>query len=376
MRIAILTFHRAYNCGAMLQAWALKTVLERMGHEVEFPVNHVGDAGCPFKFVRSIPLGKKGLDLIRSFAGRFVMDVMALFKAKPLGVHQFAAFRMRHFVERKCKAGRFKDYYDLVIVGSDQVWNFGLAGRFSKWFLGEDVPREVPMIAYAASCGDEALTLENLRRAREALSRFRAVSVREPVLRDQLFDGSGREIVVTIDPSLLVSANCYSCLYQAQACAAPYVYLYTLFATDYEIGLARELARRLGLHLHISVVCRKPGDSEDVDIERGVTPDRMVSQIAHAEYVLAGSFHGTALSIVHRKRFLSLRPRVDGRESRPEALLKRLNLHKRLVNPTVSIDECFARLCESYPARFEADLRQYVSSSNDWLEKAVNYAEK
>ena len=32
MRIAILTFHRAYNCGAMLQAWALKTVLERKGH--------------------------------------------------------------------------------------------------------------------------------------------------------------------------------------------------------------------------------------------------------------------------------------------------------------------------------------------------------
>ena len=35
MRIGIITYHRAYNCGAMLQAWALKTVLERMGHEVE-----------------------------------------------------------------------------------------------------------------------------------------------------------------------------------------------------------------------------------------------------------------------------------------------------------------------------------------------------
>ena len=31
MRIAIITFHRAYNCRTMLQAWALKTVLERMG---------------------------------------------------------------------------------------------------------------------------------------------------------------------------------------------------------------------------------------------------------------------------------------------------------------------------------------------------------
>ena len=38
MRIAVLTFHWEDNCGAMLQAWALRTVLERMGHQVTFPV--------------------------------------------------------------------------------------------------------------------------------------------------------------------------------------------------------------------------------------------------------------------------------------------------------------------------------------------------
>ena len=36
MRIGILTFHRAHNFGAFLQAFALKTFLVERGHEVEF----------------------------------------------------------------------------------------------------------------------------------------------------------------------------------------------------------------------------------------------------------------------------------------------------------------------------------------------------
>ena len=33
-RIGILTLHHSYNCGSMLQAFALQETLERMGHEV------------------------------------------------------------------------------------------------------------------------------------------------------------------------------------------------------------------------------------------------------------------------------------------------------------------------------------------------------
>ena len=36
MKIGILTFHRAHNYGAMLQAYALKHILQGKGHHVEF----------------------------------------------------------------------------------------------------------------------------------------------------------------------------------------------------------------------------------------------------------------------------------------------------------------------------------------------------
>ena len=36
MKIGILTYHRAHNYGAMLQAYALRTFLREQGHQVEF----------------------------------------------------------------------------------------------------------------------------------------------------------------------------------------------------------------------------------------------------------------------------------------------------------------------------------------------------
>ena len=35
MNIGILTFHRAHNYGAVLQCYALKKTLEKMGHDVQ-----------------------------------------------------------------------------------------------------------------------------------------------------------------------------------------------------------------------------------------------------------------------------------------------------------------------------------------------------
>ena len=38
MKVAILTYSHESNCGAVLQAWALRTVLLRLGYEVDMPV--------------------------------------------------------------------------------------------------------------------------------------------------------------------------------------------------------------------------------------------------------------------------------------------------------------------------------------------------
>ena len=42
MKIALLTFHNAYNYGAALQAYSLQKYLSEQGYEVEY-INYVND---------------------------------------------------------------------------------------------------------------------------------------------------------------------------------------------------------------------------------------------------------------------------------------------------------------------------------------------
>ena len=155
MRIAILTFHRAYNCGAMLQAWALKTVLERMGHKVEFPIcNHVGEeARWKYGWVNR---DKRGIQFLRSLLGRFLLNALSV-PCEDILRMRYRHFRKVHLPERVCSPGSFSKYYDLVVVGSDQVWSVKHAMSEAPLFFAENIPACVRKIVYAASYGDRPL---------------------------------------------------------------------------------------------------------------------------------------------------------------------------------------------------------------------------
>ena len=150
MRIAIITFHRAYNCGAMLQAWALKTVLERMGHKVEFPIcNHVGeDKRWKYEWINR---DKRGMQVFRSLVGRFMLNALSI-PCEDILRMRYRHFRKMHLPERVCSPDNFDKHYDLVVVGSDQVWSAKHSKSDAPLFLAENHSACVRKIAYAASC--------------------------------------------------------------------------------------------------------------------------------------------------------------------------------------------------------------------------------
>ena len=213
MRIAILTFHRIHNCGTMVQAWALRTVLERMGHTVEFPDCSLVNAPPRFR-----PLFlKKGnpITTILGIVNRFLLNLGSL-GIEDLARKRFFAFRKRFLPERRCMPQEFASLYDCVIVGSDQVWSPEQMREAAPLFLGEAIPQSVPMIAYAASAGNGLLGAADLTRLLRALPRFSAVSVREEHLRRQLVEAGYAAVRLVADPSLLLAVKDY------EAIAAPF----------------------------------------------------------------------------------------------------------------------------------------------------------
>ena len=376
MKIAILTFHRAYNCGAMLQAWALKTVLERMGHSVEFPAcNHVGETDR-WQFCEWHNPEKRRLQWVRSVVGRAYVN----FRSIPYNLgsifcedvlrKRYKAFRKKYLPERDCEPSQFGNYYDLIVSGSDQVFSDVHSKEGAPLFFCENKPKDLRAIAYAASYGDKPLQGERLDRVVKALDNFAAVSMREAMAKDQLLALSSKEIAETLDPTLLVSAADYEEIADGEVPSEPYLFMYTLYTTPFFINTAKELARRLGVKCIIAPCYQYSRWKAPKGITYSVSPNRLVQYARNAKYVLAGSFHGTVMGVMFKKPFLSLRAQVDEFESRPAALLRKIGCLNRLVNPTTSPDEMERLLREPLPD-YSSEIDKYRAASLNWLKKAI-----
>ena len=370
MRIGIITFHRAYNCGAMLQAWALKTVLERMGHDVEFPAcNHVGETKR--WFCGWINRDKHGIQFLRALFGRFLLNALSIPNEDILRM-RYRNFREKHLPERACSPAEFEKYYDMVIVGSDQVWS----AIHSQWeaplFFAENMPASMRKISYAASYGDKPLDDDAIKRVVSALDRFSLISVREPLAQKQLSNLSSRAIEVTLDPTLLLTARDYDEIaYNSVSIKKPYLFMYTLSTAPFFVNTARELANRLGVKCVIAPCYQYSRFRATKGLIYSISPDRLVGLARGAKYVLAGSFHGTVMGLMFNKPFLSLREEVDEYESRPASLLNMIGCRERLVNQTTSIDEMEDLLSQEVSSKVYEMLDIKRNESLQWLCNAI-----
>ena len=368
MRIAIVTFHRAFNCGAMLQAWALKVILERMGHMVEFPsCNHVGEI-ARWKVGWKKP-GSRGLSLLRSVIGRSLLNLMSI-PNEDISRMRYDAFRRMYLPERDCKPSDFDKYYDLIIVGSDQVWNEKISEADAPLFFGENLPQRISRIAYAVSCGDKPVEGEMIKRIGCAMKHFSAISAREKLTKDQLSALVNEEIEETLDPTLLLEAIDYEEIAQGVIPRKPYLFMYTLSTNKFFVDVARGLSRRLGVRCIIAPCYQYSRFLAPCGLTYGISPGRLVQYARNAKYVIAASFHGTAMGVIFNKPFLSLRGQVDEFESRPAALLRKLGCSERLVDPTIQLDEMLYRLLSPLPD-IRNQIRLLRNDSLRWLDDKI-----
>ncbi|MBR3222433.1 MAG: polysaccharide pyruvyl transferase family protein [Kiritimatiellae bacterium] len=370
MRIAILTFHRAYNCGAMLQAWALKTVLERMGHVVEFPIcNHVGETRrWLYDWVNK---EKHGIQLIRSLLGRTFVNGMSI-PAEDILRWRYRRFRKANFNERICFPEDLGKHYDLVVVGSDQVWSERHSDGDAPVFFAENILGDVRKIVYAASYGDKPLDDALVSRVVAAVERFSAVSVREPMAKQQLGQYTRKQIDTTLDPTLLLDGKDYEAIATSpRFVRKPYLFMYTLSTAPFFVNTAKTLSDRLGVRCIITPCYQYTRYAAPKGLTYSISPDRLVGLAREAKYVLAGSFHGTVMGVIFKKPFLSLRACCDNYESRPAALLNVMGCSNRLVNPETSIDAMEALLRTNLPSTAYDKLYAKRTESLEWLRRAI-----
>lgn len=375
MKLAILTFHKAFNCGAALQAWALQTILERMGHSVEFPdCNTVGvETRIQMEWNR---WPKSFFRKLRSLCFKVLRNILSI-PGEDLKRCRFAKFRKRYLPERICSPSDFTQYYDAIVVGSDQVWSARHSVGDAPLFFAENIDASLPKITYAVSYGDKPLEGEVLERVITSAKRFSALSAREKVVKDQIEQPSGKSIEVVLDPTLLLTAEEYAPLISKfTPPKEPYLFMYTLSTAPFYLETAKQLAKVLGVKAIIASMYQYSRLFAPKGLTYGISPDRMVGYIANAKYVLAGSFHGTAFATIFKKPFLSLRDQPEDLNalSRPGTLLKLTGNLDRIVTPDMSIEEMLQRLQAPIVDNGALDVAR--AESKAWLENALAEAVK
>ena len=120
MKIGILTYHRAHNYGAMLQAYALLTCLRNNGHSAEiidyWPESH----RVQYALVKPI-VGNGVLSKIKCI----IVNTITFFR-RYIRIRKFEKFSQKYLsIESTIQYPNpnLADLqYDCVIVGSDQIW--------------------------------------------------------------------------------------------------------------------------------------------------------------------------------------------------------------------------------------------------------------
>ena len=245
LRVGVLTFHDYDNYGALLQSYALQRVLGEMGAD---PC--LIDYSCPYirhPFALD-HLKKKGLF-------NYLYGVIGYLCYRPRHPF-FQRFRKRlTFTPRVTREsfGEVASSLDVVVTGSDQLWNVKLTDLDTTYFL-DLVPEGTGRVAYAVSTGEALPKEESREQLAGYLKRFDRILVREDYGADYVESLTGSRPDLALDPTLLLTGEEWEKLLPPAKKARkrkPYLLLYQLGIDPSLVSLARQIAKREGLAIHV-----------------------------------------------------------------------------------------------------------------------------
>ncbi len=342
MKLGILTQPLHANYGGLLQAYALQTVLTRLGHDVEI-LNR--------EYVVCKPAAKSMKQRIKSF----IKDTLCFFTGqriyRPIPEDKIAYIRQNSnrfiqkyhhkspdfFTTQELKTYAESKGFDGYVVGSDQVWRPCNSPQITNYFLDFVSEEPVKRIAYAASFGVDywEYNEKDTFACAQLVKQFDAVSVREDSGIDlcrKYFDIKARHV---LDPTLLLESIDYMRLaeIEKEPQSEGDLFCYVLDNTRAKADLINEIGCKYSLKPYY---CNYKGPELHYAIGHladSIYPPvtKWIRSFMDAKMVIVDSFHGAVFSIIFNKPFWIIANPKRG-NARFISLLKIFGLENRLIN--------------------------------------------
>ena len=364
-KVGVFTlYHKNVNYGATLQAYALQKKINDHkcdAYVVDFiPVEQTILCGLfwllwhPEKFFKAL---NKHLYFIQSNTDIIEGEFDRLWKGK--------ISKWEYFCDNNIKASqpisenylynsKVTDYYDVLLVGSDQVWNPKFCSK--AHFLPFD-KKGRRKLAYAASISVPNLTEKEKKIFKKWLPDFDYITVRENEGKQLLESFLDLKVETVLDPTLLLTADDWSKLVEPISLQNQVSYRdneknshdeqkeYILFAALGTDPSHREFAMRIAKRMNLRLIILST-TLDEMKANRDMTGDELVDVspnqylylVKNAAVVITDSFHCTAFSINFHRDFFVLRRNSDSdavnMNSRIYTILSELGLESQLVAPS------------------------------------------
>lgn len=329
-KVGLLTMHRVFNYGSILQAYATQKIIETLGHQCE-----IIDYQYPNK-----------LHQTSAFDIRWLTGLLLQIKQ---GFPEWR--RRRKFRRFYAKYFHLTKYYptkesleqnppmaDTYIVGSDQTWNTRHI-KNDTTFLLSFVPAGKKKMSFSCSAARLDYAPAFSAMFTTYINDFSAISVREKNTQVMVRKLLERNAPITLDPTLLLDAKEWSDIASQSEMQVrkPYILVYVLKYSFYPYPLVTKIIRRIYQLTKYHVVCIRYSAREKLGIgdatyyNESISPEDFVYLFQNASYVVTSSFHGTAFSLIFNKCFFSI-VNPESSDDRIMSLLTLLSIPERGIS--------------------------------------------
>lgn len=371
MKIGILTLPLHNNYGGILQAYALQTVLKRMGHdavvidksrEIKLPILSFSRYFLYFKLLAHKVLVDRNTTIFWDRKHNREYKVMSTYTLP------FIQKYIKRFVASRDYSNIEQGDFDAYVVGSDQVWRPKFFGQniISNAFLSFAKDWDVKCISYAASFGTEEweYTEEQTSECKDWIKKFDAVSVRESSAVKLCKEHLGVDALHVLDPTMLLSATDYIQLFkEANTPQSPgSLMCYVLDETEDKQKVVSNVEETLNL---TAFSVNSKYEVRTAPLEERIQPpvEAWLRGFYDAEFVVTDSFHACVFSILFEKPFIVYGNKDRGM-ARFHSLLSIYGLENRLVTSSAEAQKVI-----SVPI----DWSLVNAKKKEWQEKSSNF---
>lgn len=299
MKIGIVTWFDFENYGTKLQAIALQYYLRSRGNTVEL-IN--------FKVPGRLPFARRKKICLKLFSEKFSYWALKCAQIKYREQLNVRSHRLKNVIQEKCTVTekvedddsyvKICNKFDLLVFGSDQIWN---PSWYHPYYYADFPEIKSPKIAYAPSLGVRKIPDDLKEVIKKGLAKFALVTVREERAQQLLKPLLGYLPAKVLDPTLLLSGQQWKEMFQIKSKRTrPYQLCYFLSDNWNHWRAIKKIAEQNNLEVIIlpqtgfsffkeGIICADAGVKEFLEL------------ISNAEYVFTDSFHGTVFSLLFER---------------------------------------------------------------------------